>query len=61
MNDETLTENILEAAGIFMSGTWHGRDRIANFANGPILYGNFVLLCKKFREASFLVSWNKFI
>lgn len=61
MNDETLVENILDDSWLLMFGTWHGRDRTADSANGPILYGNFILLCKKLREASFLVPWNKLI
>ena len=61
MNDETLAKDFLDDTGILMSGTWHGRNHTADPANSPILYGNPILLCKKFREASFMVYWNKFI
>ena len=61
MNNETIAKDILDDTGILVSGTWNSRNYPPNPADSPVLYGNSVLLCKEFREASFLVSWNKFI
>ena len=54
MNDETLDKNILDAAGLFMSGTWHGRDRTADPANRSILYGTLFCFAKSSEK---LHSW----
>ena len=57
--NEKSVKNILDPAGVSLPGTWYGRNRIANPANSSVLYGNIILFCKKFREASQLVYRNR--
>lgn len=59
--DEKNAENFMDSAGIFMLGTWINRDCTSNSSDRPILYGNRVLFCKKFRDIASLVYPNKSI
>lgn len=42
-----------------LSVTWIGRDRTSDSADGSILHGNSVLLCKGFKNTSRLVFRDK--
>ena len=57
--DEKSVKNILDPAGVSLPGTWYGRDRTADPANGSVLYGNIILFRKEFREAPQLVYRNR--
>lgn len=59
--DEKNAENFMDSAGIFMLRTWINRDCTSNSSDRPILYGNRVLFCKKFRDIASLVYPNKSI
>ena len=43
----------------FMSGAWDDRGCTSNSADGSILHGNSVLLCKGFKNTSRLVFRDK--
>ena len=58
---EERYENYMACFRLSLSGTWIVRDRTSNSADGSILHGNSVLLCKEFPEAAWLVHRNEFI
>lgn len=58
---EERYENYMACFRLSLSGTWIVRDRTSDSADGSILHGNSVLLCKEFPEAAWLVHRNEFI
>lgn len=51
-DEEKSIEACLDSPWMSLSGTWNGGNRTSNPADGSVLHGNFVLLCKKFQEAA---------
>ncbi len=56
---EKSAADLLDCAGIYLSGAGHLRDRSADSAYSALLYGNGILLRKKFEKASRLVYRNR--
>ena len=51
MNNKNPLRIFLDHTGVYLPGARFRGDRTADPPDRPVLYGNCVLLCQKFKEA----------